>query len=467
MSSLGDLLRGWHQGAQAVERGDWSCALRLFSDFLEPSARICFNVGCVHLLAGDPRAALRAFDQAVTRDTCLAVGFFQRGVANFQLERFPEALADFQLALVQLRDHAAINYSQLGLRFRLQAWEVLYNVAAAQCRLGLWAEAARSLGEATSKRLEGDSADLDAALDQVQRQVFLQLRRGPGSEVFRPPRRYLDYLEPVDFLGKATVIVPAVPGEQLPGVTQPQSCAAEEAVPGAAQRDQVTGAGSGPHGTPKTPADAEAGCDHLADGCTSIPCNEQRPHLEQVGQQAPLPPGLPAAEDPAGAQRTAIGDSESLVTVTVQCAFTVALKARRGADLGSLRALLSQALPRQAQLGQFSFCPAGQDGLCVSLGGEEALQRAWQDSAASPWGLQLQCRVAAQHGYSAQRPEDLAFQQGDIVDVLCEVDKAWLEGHRDGRIGIFPRCFVAPVGGQKPVGPSGETDRKNPAARSF
>lgn len=40
------------------------------------------------------------------------------------------------------------------------------------------------------------------------------------------------------------------------------------------------------------------------------------------------------------------------MTVTVQCAFTVALRARRGADLSSLRALLGQALPHQAQLGQ-------------------------------------------------------------------------------------------------------------------
>lgn len=29
----------------------------------------------------------QAFDQAVTKDACLAVGFLQRGVANFQLER--------------------------------------------------------------------------------------------------------------------------------------------------------------------------------------------------------------------------------------------------------------------------------------------------------------------------------------------------------------------------------------------
>uniref|UniRef100_A0A8D2JQH4 NADPH oxidase activator 1 n=3 Tax=Sciurus TaxID=10001 RepID=A0A8D2JQH4_SCIVU len=87
MRSLGDQVRDWHLGTQAVARGDWDSALHLFSGISEQPARICFNVGCVHLLAGDPEAALRAFDQAVTKDSCMAVGFLQRGVANFQLER--------------------------------------------------------------------------------------------------------------------------------------------------------------------------------------------------------------------------------------------------------------------------------------------------------------------------------------------------------------------------------------------
>lgn len=54
-------------------------------------------------------------------------------------------------------------------------------------------------------------------------------------------------------------------------------------------------------------------------------------------------------------------------------------------------------------------------------------------------------QVVAQHSYSAQGPADLALQPGDTVDVLCQVDQAWLEGHCDGRIGIFPKCFVVPA----------------------
>ncbi|XP_040488219.1 NADPH oxidase activator 1 isoform X5 [Ursus maritimus] len=402
MPSLGDVVRDWHRGVQAVARGDWGCALRLFSGDPEPPARMCFNVGCVHLLAGDPEAALRvsqgpdspaprAFDQAVTKDTCMAVGFFQRGVANFQLERFQEALSDFRLALAQLRENSTIDYTQLGLRFKLKAWEVLFNVGAAQSRLGLWAEATRSLEEALSKGPEGARDDLHAALDQLQKQAPLQPRQVPRGEVFRPHRRHLEHLEPVDFLGKA-----------------------------------------------------------------------KRPCVEQVGKQVPPGPrvagGLDSnpSEDPSGAGGVAMVGPASLVTVMVQCAFTLALKVPRGADLSTLRTLLSQALPHQAQHGQLSYRDPSNKGRWVPLPREETLQRAWRDAAAGPGALQLQCRgaggrpalyqVVAQHNYSARGPEDLALQRGDVVDVLCEVDQAWLEGHCDGHIGIFPKCFVVPTG---------------------
>ncbi|XP_049488492.1 NADPH oxidase activator 1 isoform X2 [Panthera uncia] len=585
MPSLGDLLREWDRGAQAVARGDWDCALRLFSGYPEPSARMCFNVGCVHLLAGDPEAALRAFDQAVTKDTCMAVGFFQRGVASFQLERFQEALCDFRLALAQLRDNTAIDYTQLGLRFKLHAWEVLFNLGAAQCRLGLWAEATRSLEEALSKGSEGARDHLCTALDQVQKQVHLQPRQGPRGEVFRPHRWHLELLEPVDFLGKAKVRGqrlasqprcsgasssqqagegPAAPKLQTygsflgqkqclqveftdPGLLEPghrghQKLAAEEgahafltgipeapprlpplqpcfsglrislalsacisapdseisgrpevvssafpadrqediqpqqpqvqgadgrARPGAAPRAAVTGAwktrtACGPRRPPETETQVGPGQAGQADHHAPVLSDEQRPSVEQAGKQ--VPPGLRVAgepdpgpsEDPSHAGGVAVGDPESLVTLIVQCAFTLALKVPRGADLSSLRTLLSQALPHQAQHGQLSYQDPSNEGRWVPLAREEVLQRAWRDKAASPGVLRLQCRgagsrpvlyqVVARHSYSAQGPEDLDLQPGDIVDVLCEVDPAWLEGHCDGRIGIFPKCFVVPAG---------------------
>ncbi|XP_043772164.1 NADPH oxidase activator 1 isoform X2 [Cervus elaphus] len=366
MPSLGDLLRDWHQGAQAVARGDWDCALRLFSSFSEPPARVSFNVGCVHLLAGDPEAALRAFDQAVTKDTCLAVGFLQRGVANFQLERFQEALSDFQRTLAQLRDNTTIDYTQLGLRFKLQAWEVLFNVAAVQSQLGLWAKAACSLGDAISKGPEGARSDLDIALGQVQKQVPLQPRQVPRGEVFRPHRRHLEHLEPVDFLGKAKVLASALAADsQRAAPPQPQALdACAEARPGAAAWACDTAPGrAGTPCSPRTPADTEmeVSSGQAGQHDHSTPVTHESAHGELAGQQ--VPPGLLAAggpspgpsEEPAGAGGMTSGDSESLVTVTVQCALTLTLTAPRGADLSSLRALMSQALPRHAQHAQLRW----------------------------------------------------------------------------------------------------------------
>ncbi|XP_036892553.1 NADPH oxidase activator 1 isoform X2 [Sturnira hondurensis] len=629
MPSLRDLVLDWQRGVQAVARGDWGCALRLFSAVPGPPAKMCFNMGCVHLLAGDPEAALRAFDQAVAKDVYLAVGFFQRGVANFQLERSQEALSDFQTALAQLRGNAAIDYTQLGLHFKLQAWEVLFNVAAAQCGLGLWAEAARSLEEAVSQGPGGAHRDLNRALAQVQEQGTLQPRSVPRGEVFRPLRQHLDHLEPMDFLGKAKVVVAPGVGPQQPQVpdqgwgarpragprahdtgpcrastrlsprTPPsavmevgsgQAGRADHHVP-VSEGEQVSGPGKGrgrstrrtphsglslgtsghsrhhkglrqgrppphpppsgspgawpaahtsllwadpasvrphppasptghglgpgpglwlrrkglgPHFLPRTEAatahsvyQREDSCCHLAPLAPPVAppwLPLQRPHREQVGQQAPvgqLAAGRPDCEpsaDPVGAGGVATGDCTCSVAVTVQCAFTLALEAPRGASLSSLRALLCEALPAQARSGQLSYREPGESGRWVPLPEGQVPQPAWQDAASGPAGLQLRCQavdgrpvlcqVVAQHRYSAQRPEDLDLQPGDTVDILCEggagsalspspagatgagrvcertwhyalspaVDQAWLEGHCDGHVGIFPKCFVVPAG---------------------
>lgn len=82
--------------------------------------------------------------------------------------------------------------------------QVLFNLGAAQCRLGLWAEATRSLEEALSKGSEGARDHLCTALDQVQ------VREGQGGKQVvptpwgcwshSPPCRAHIYTGPQDFL---------------------------------------------------------------------------------------------------------------------------------------------------------------------------------------------------------------------------------------------------------------------------
>ncbi|XP_067598625.1 NADPH oxidase activator 1 isoform X4 [Pseudorca crassidens] len=349
MPSLGDLVRDWHRGAQAVARGDWDYALRLFSSVPEPPARMSFNVGCVHLLAGDPEAALRAFDQAVTKDACMAVGFFQRGVANFQLRRFREALSDFQRTLAQLRGNAAIDYTQLGLRFKLQAWEVLFSVAAVQSQLGLWAEATHSLEEAISKGPEGARDDLDIALGQVQLRALLG-----------PP-----FMEDLDLCAGWVRPENEDPSPFPPGpVTQAPPDLVPAVAPGRPSMWRRRSALARLSGLTMA---------HWSPVMSSVwapPPTSSRPRESYLHPQGPTPASTPPRPGRAPAcgfpcrsltwsklasgslQGVAAGGPEPLVTFTVQCTFTLALRAPRGADLSSLRALMSQALPPQAQSGQ-------------------------------------------------------------------------------------------------------------------
>ncbi|XP_028628761.1 NADPH oxidase activator 1 isoform X4 [Grammomys surdaster] len=435
MSSLGDQIRDWHRGVLAVAREDWDSALCFFSDVREPLAKMYFNIGCVHLMAGDPEAAVQAFDQAVTKDTCMAVGFLQRGVASFQLQRFQEAESDFQLALAQLRGNAVIDYTQLGLDFKLQAWEVLYNMASAQCQAGLWTKASNTLVEAISKWPGVAQGILDIAMDKVQKQIPLQLRQVPKGEVFQPPRRYLKHLEPMDFLGKAKVVASVIPDDRNTDV-QTQ------------QRSQVE----------------QAGHQSSSSVCERI-LSTTGGHTSPGLCDSLLAPGGPDpghSEDSSGAKGASTKDPESLMTVTVQCHFTVPLKVPRGTGLSSFRTLLAQAILHQTQTGQLSYKAPGEERSWNPISTEESLQSVWKNVPVGPRGVQLQCRptfllqgawgrpvlyqVIAQYSYRAQRPEDLDFHQGDMVDVLCEVDEAWLEGHRDGCVGIFPKCFVVPAG---------------------
>lgn len=174
---------------------------------------------------------------------------------------------------------------------------------------------------------------------------------------------------------------------------------------------------------------------------TLRPC----PHPTGLGTQTPQRLSVwPQGVSPGGSE-------PPLVTITVQCAFTLALRAPRGAAPPTLRALLSQALPLQAERGQLRWvgsqwgaggwaqlaqgsdwkgpgalgCLAFEVGsgpaapvapsdesLCsyhdpgsgcwVPLPEEGALQTAWWESASGPAGLRLQCRVSLrQRGHGA------------------------------------------------------------------
>jgi hypothetical protein len=51
----------------------------------------------------------------------------------------------------------------------------------------------------------------------------------------------------------------------------------------------------------------------------------------------------------------------------------------------------------------------------------------------------------ALHDFPAQADGDLSFEQGQLIQLLEQVDDGWLKGSVDGREGIFPASFVEVV----------------------
>jgi len=63
----------------------------------------------------------------VRLDKYLAIAYFQKGVSNFLLEKFEEALVNFNDSLTFMRGNRWIDYEQLGLKYKLWSCEARFN----------------------------------------------------------------------------------------------------------------------------------------------------------------------------------------------------------------------------------------------------------------------------------------------------------------------------------------------------
>ncbi|NWW56470.1 NCF2 factor, partial [Ifrita kowaldi] len=499
--SLVETIRLWQEGVCAADRKEWSAALDAFTAVQNPPAKICFNIGCIHLVLGKLVEAEEAFTRSISCDKHLAVAYFQRGTVFYQRQNHGNAIEDFKEALAQLRGNQLIDYKILGLRYRLFACEILYNIALVYATTENWEKAEEHLTLAMSMKSEPQHNKIDRAMEAIllhdfsvlQKQKLCELVAIPAGKLFRPNEKQVAQLEKKDYLGKAMVVASVVDKDSFSGFAplQPQA--------------------SGPPPRPKTPEILRAlrGQPHrvmyefipetaeelqvlpgnivfvlkkekdnwatvMFNGKKGIvPCNFLEPVELQnkLHIQVRMPMVSWGGQISTYSPNTCFPEAEPTVSsphiLKVHYKFTVALRVDQGLSYRELLELVCKKLELQPEHTELRYKPVeGQELVTLSAENMEAAWSQSKDNCLTVWcngtegeGFVLDSKpeeslqkampgktgpthVVAQYNYEATQPEDLEFQAGDMILVLSKVNEDWFEGQCKGRTGIFPSAFV-------------------------
>ncbi|CAE7186647.1 unnamed protein product [Rhizoctonia solani] len=161
-------------------------------------------MGLIYATIGEHETAVQHFREAVGLDKYLAVAYFQCGVSNFLLGLYEEAYADFDEAFVYLRGNQAINYEQLGLKFRLYAAEVLFNRGLCLIYQGRLDGGIQDMREAQQTKVTEEHGVIDDAIqDQGEGYTVFSI---PVGILYRPSESKLKNAKTKDYLGKAQLI---------------------------------------------------------------------------------------------------------------------------------------------------------------------------------------------------------------------------------------------------------------------
>jgi len=204
--SLKAELEIWAGALKAYDEEDFDKSLDMFSRIAE-SSKILTNMGLIYATLGEHELAVEQFNAATGLDKYLAVAYFQCGVSNFLLGRYPMALKDFDEALLYLRGNQAINYEQLGLKFKLFSAEVLFNKGLCLLYLNNFGEGMRDLENARLEKVTEEHNVIDDAI--AERGEGYTVFSIPVGILYRPSENKLKNAKTKDYLGKAKLVAAA------------------------------------------------------------------------------------------------------------------------------------------------------------------------------------------------------------------------------------------------------------------
>ncbi|XP_061201675.1 neutrophil cytosol factor 2 isoform X2 [Neopsephotus bourkii] len=452
--SLVETIRLWQEGVCAADRKEWRAALDAFTAVQNPPAKICFNIGCIRLVLGELAEAEEAFTRSIGCDKHLAVAYFQRGTVFYQKQNHEKAIEDFKEALAQLRGNQLIDYKILGLRYRLFACEILYNIALVYATMEDWKKAEEHLTRAMSMKSELQHNKIDRAMEAIL--VVASVVDKDDFSGFAPLQPQASGPPPRP---KTPEILRALEGQPHRVLYEfiPETTEELQVLPGnivfvlKKEKDNwATVMFNGKKGI--------------------VPCNYLEPvelqnklHIqEEIRLEAEIPesPSSAAPEKPrrpapdsapvtVTQPRAAAKEMKSAISspciLKVHYKYTVALQVETGLSYMELLDLVCKKLELQPEHTQLRYKPVESQAL-VNLSTEN-LEAAWRQSKdncvtvwcditegegvlpdSKPEELPQEAtleetgptQVVAQYNYEATQPEDLEFQAGDVILVLSK-----------------------------------------------
>lgn len=193
----------WAAALKAYDEQDFNKALDSFERIAD-SSKILTNMGLIYATIGEHEAAVQQFMAATSLDPFLAIAHFQCGVSNFLLNRYDDALQNFEEALLYLRGNQAINYEQIGLKFKLFSAEVLFNKGLSHIYLGYPTEGLAEMEDARNQKVTDEHNVIDDAIrDRGERYTVFSI---PVGVLYRPSENKLKNSKSKDYLGKAKLV---------------------------------------------------------------------------------------------------------------------------------------------------------------------------------------------------------------------------------------------------------------------
>ncbi|PFH53768.1 hypothetical protein AMATHDRAFT_54263 [Amanita thiersii Skay4041] len=308
--SLKAELETWAAALKAYDEEDFGTALDLFNRIAD-SSKILTNMGLIYATLGEHENAIEKFLEATKLDQYLAVAYFQCGVSNFLLTRYDLAFRDFEEALLYLRGNEAINYEQLGLKFKLYSAEVLFNRGLCQIYMGRIQEGMMTLEDARREKSIEDHNVIDEAIrDRGNGYTVFSI---PVGVVYRPSEKKLKNAVTKDYMGKAKLVAATDANDiytEFSGVTRLKQGISPagvfldrpDASPVNLTRSATAPAATLPPIRDQDPTPKSAGVLERAKTTINVPMNARERVAGRSGQSpsstspvAPFPPSAPAA----------------------------------------------------------------------------------------------------------------------------------------------------------------------------